>query len=70
MALRGPADATPEAIQALAERVLSQNLEIARLRSALEKLRDGPGNRMSMWPGTWTHEVAAAALQTEKVDSR
>lgn len=33
-----------------------------RYREALEKLRDGPGNKMAGWKHTWAHEVANEAL--------
>lgn len=42
---------------------LDLSQENKKLRAALEKLRDGPGNKMANWKLTWAHEFAAKALK-------
>jgi len=34
-----------------------------RLLDAVEKINDGPGNKMANWKLTWAHEYSGAALQ-------
>ena len=36
--------------------------DVTRLRAALERIKDGPGNKMDGWKKTWAHEFAAKAL--------
>lgn len=47
--------------------VLAQVLKLIKenqqLRAALEKIKDGPGNRMESWAFTWAHQFASETLK-------
>lgn len=56
--------------EATAHRTTSEHLSSERersrkMREALEKLRDGPGNNMIGWQATWAHKFASSALGVE-----